>query len=64
MKAAVEAKSDHLYIEVAERIESLIANQAFKIGDKLPSVRALSREQGISLSTAFQSYYHWRVRVW
>ena len=29
-----------------------------KVGDKLLSVRALSKEQGISLSTAFQSYYH------
>ncbi len=28
-----------------------------KVGDKLLSVRALSKEQGISLSTAFQAYY-------
>jgi DNA-binding transcriptional MocR family regulator len=27
------------------------------VGDKLPSVRQLSKEQGISLSTAFQAYY-------
>jgi DNA-binding transcriptional regulator YhcF (GntR family) len=27
------------------------------VGDKLLSVRALSKEQGISLSTAFQAYY-------
>ena len=54
----MEVKPDHLYIEVADRIESLIENQSFKIGDKLPSVRALSKEQGISLSTAFQAYYH------
>ena len=51
-------KPDHKYIDVAERIETLIANGVLKVGDKLLSVRALSKEQGISLSTAFQSYYH------
>jgi DNA-binding transcriptional MocR family regulator len=51
-------KSEHKYIDVAERIEKLIENGVLKVGDKLLSVRALSKEQGISLSTAFQSYYH------
>jgi DNA-binding transcriptional MocR family regulator len=51
-------KPDHKYIDVADRIEKLIENGVLKIGDKLLSVRALSKEQGISLSTAFQSYYH------
>jgi DNA-binding transcriptional MocR family regulator len=54
---AVINKSDHKYIEVAERIETLIEKEVFKVGDKLLSVRALSKEQGISLSTAFQAYY-------
>lgn len=49
---------EHLYQEVADRIEQLIAKRALKMGDKLLSVRALSKEQGISLSTAFQAYYH------
>ncbi len=51
-------KPDHKYIDVAERVERLIENGVLKVGDKLLSVRALSKEQGISLSTAFQSYYH------
>ncbi len=51
------AKPDHKYAEVAERIEVLIDNRVMKVGDKLLSVRALSKEQGISLSTAFQAYY-------
>jgi DNA-binding transcriptional MocR family regulator len=50
-------KSDHKYVEVSERIETLIERGIFKVGDKLLSVRALSKEQGISLSTAFQAYY-------
>lgn len=55
-------RPDHLYLEVAERIERLIEQKALKIGDKLLSVRALSKEQGISLSTAFQAYYHLESR--
>lgn len=55
---ATLSKSDHLYVEVADRIESLIEKNSLKVGDKLLSVRALSKEQGISLSTAFQAYYH------
>ena len=50
-------KPDHKYAEVAERIELLIDKRVMKVGDKLLSVRALSKEQGISLSTAFQAYY-------
>lgn len=50
-------RTDHKYIDVADRIEKLIETGVLKVGDKLLSVRALSKEQGISLSTAFQSYY-------
>lgn len=53
----LDVKPEHKYIEVAERIEALIEKQVLKVGDKLLSVRALSKEQGISLSTAFQAYY-------
>lgn len=53
----VLVKEDHKYVEVADRIERLIENGALKVGDKLLSVRALSKEQGISVSTAFQAYY-------
>jgi DNA-binding transcriptional MocR family regulator len=49
-------KSDHKYIEVSDRIETLIENGVLKVGDRLLSVRALSKEQGISLSTSFQAY--------
>ena len=52
-----DLRQEHKYIEVADRIETLIEKQILKVGDKLPSVRALSKEQGISLSTAFQAYY-------
>ncbi len=57
MEAQTQAKAEHKYLEVAERIERLIEKKVLKVGDKLLSVRALSKEQGISLSTAFQAYY-------
>jgi DNA-binding transcriptional MocR family regulator len=53
----VATKPDYKYAEVADRIETLIENGVLKLGDRLLSVRALSKEQGISLSTAFQAYY-------
>jgi len=49
---------DHLYLQVADGIEKMIAEEILKIGDKLPSVRVLSEEYGISMGTAFQAYYH------
>src|SRR5436190_21715408 len=58
MEVQTEIQPDHLYQEVADRIEQLIERKALKVGDKLLSVRSLSKEQGISLSTAFQAYYH------
>jgi DNA-binding transcriptional MocR family regulator len=49
---------DHLYLQVADGLEKMIADDILKIGDKLPSVRVLSDEYGISMGTAFQAYYH------
>ena len=49
---------DHLYMQVSDGIEKMIAEDVLKIGDKLPSVRVLSDEYGISMGTAFQAYYH------
>lgn len=51
-------REDHLYIQVAEGLEKMIAEEVLRIGDKLPSVRVLSEEYGISMGTAFQAYYH------
>jgi DNA-binding transcriptional regulator YhcF (GntR family) len=56
MHEVVIEKDEFLYQQVAERIERLIDDHVLKTGDKLLSVRMLSKEQGISLSTAFQAY--------
>ena len=49
--------NDHLYMQVAEGLEKMIMEEILRIGDKLPSVRVLSEEYGISMGTAFQAYY-------
>ena len=51
-------QGDHLYLEVANGLEKMIGEDVLRIGDKLPSVRVLSNEYGISMGTAFQAYYH------
>ncbi len=48
----------HLYLQVANGLEKMISTEVLRIGDKLPSVRVLSEEYGISMGTAFQAYYH------
>jgi DNA-binding transcriptional MocR family regulator len=45
-------------MQVANGLEKMIAEEVLLIGDKLPSVRILSEENGISMGTAFQAYYH------
>ncbi len=49
---------DHIYMQVAEGLEKMIADDVLRIGDKLPSVRMLSIDYGISMGTAFQAYYY------
>src|SRR5881392_1027200 len=51
-------KEDHKYMQVAGGIEQMIHEEVLRIGEKLPSVRVLSEEYGISMGTAFQAYYH------
>ena len=57
MKKLVDiADNDFLYAQIAARIQNQIKENLLKSGDKLPSVRALSHEQGISISTAYKAY--------
>lgn len=45
-----------LYEEVAERMSRLIEEGIFRAGERIPSVRALSRQFGISVSTVLEAY--------
>lgn len=58
MKKTIAIADDHLYLQVADGLEKMIAEEVLRIGDKLPSVRLLSDKHGISMGTAFQAYYH------
>jgi len=49
---------EHLYLQVSDGLEKMIEEEILRIGDKLPSVRVLSNEYGISMGTAFQAYYN------
>src|SRR5262245_23958215 len=48
----------HLYEELADRITGMIDRGALKIGDRLPSVRKLATQEGVSVATVVQAYVH------
>jgi DNA-binding transcriptional MocR family regulator len=52
----------HKYQLVASHLEAQIRGGVLRAGDKLPSVRVLSREQGLSVSTVLQAYYELEAR--
>src|SRR5580700_8615338 len=46
----------HLYDLLAEDLTGLIAKGTLRAGDRLPSVRQLSDQRGVSISTVLQAY--------
>lgn len=50
------SEGNRLYQQVAARIASLIEGGTLEVGTRVPSVRALSEQHGISISTALQAY--------
>lgn len=54
--------NDLLYMQIANGIEYQIKNDVLKAGNKLPSLRTISQEKGVSLSTAMQSYFELESR--
>ncbi|MBM3738835.1 MAG: winged helix-turn-helix transcriptional regulator [Acidobacteria bacterium] len=48
--------SGPLYVRVASQIESQIRDGVLRAGEKLPSIRYLSEQRGVSISTALQAY--------
>lgn len=45
-----------LYRALADRIGEQIANGTWRAGERVPSVRALAREQGVAINTAIGAY--------
>lgn len=50
-------KQELLYLQIAGTIEHQIRNDVLKVGDKLPSLRTICIEKGVSLNTAQQAYF-------
>ncbi|MBS1615810.1 MAG: PLP-dependent aminotransferase family protein [Bacteroidetes bacterium] len=50
--------SELLFLRIARQLERQISDEVLHVGERLPSVRMLSRQQGISVSTALQAYAH------
>jgi DNA-binding transcriptional MocR family regulator len=46
-----------LYIKIANSLQQQINNDVLKEGDKLPSIRMICRQHGVSMSTAQFAYY-------
>src|SRR5437763_1351892 len=45
-----------LYLNVASGLSEKIINGTFKTGEKMPSLRVIKTEHGISMNTAVQAY--------
>lgn len=48
----------HKYISLAQQLEKLITDGSYKVGDKLPSLRTIKSEYGVSVSTALETYLY------
>lgn len=52
-----EEENIYVYEEVAGRIARLIEQGTFRTGDRIPSVRNLSRQMQVSISTVVKAYF-------
>lgn len=52
----VEHGGLHLYEDVAGKIEHMINRGAFRAGDRIPSIRAMSRQLRVSINTVSAAY--------
>jgi len=53
---AAAATSTPLYVRIAETLAQQMARGTLRPGDRVPSLRDLSRQQRVSISTALQAY--------
>ncbi|MGD9364500.1 MAG: PLP-dependent aminotransferase family protein [Desulfobacteraceae bacterium] len=52
----MESGSAFRYAELADKLESQIMDGTFRAGDKLPSIRSLHAQTGLSISTVYQTF--------
>jgi DNA-binding transcriptional MocR family regulator len=56
MIARTPADGSRLYEQMADKLATMIAQGTLRPGDRVPSVRGLSKKQGVSVSTVLQAY--------
>src|SRR5256885_16855715 len=54
--ATVARAESPLYLQIAESMTQQVARGALRPGDRVPSLRRLSRQRRVSMSTALQAY--------
>lgn len=55
-RQGLQSEQDFLYEQVADDIAAMIDAGSFRLGDRIPSVRELSRKRGVSITTVMQAY--------
>jgi DNA-binding transcriptional MocR family regulator len=60
--SAMTQQEGLLYEKVADRVAELIARGVLRPGDRVPSVRRLSRQERVSVATVVQAYQQLEVR--
>src|SRR5215467_15516068 len=53
-----------LYLKLAQNLEQQIQKGTFTVGDPVPSVRELSRQHRVSVSTVLQAYFLLENKGW
>src|SRR5436190_17526985 len=53
-----------LYLKLAQNLERPIQKGTFIVGDQVPSVRQLSRQHRVSVSTVLQAYFWLENKGW
>ncbi|HEY2380407.1 MAG TPA: PLP-dependent aminotransferase family protein [Terriglobia bacterium] len=61
---SMQALKPPLYLKVARQIEQQIRKGALQAGDRVPSIRGLRRQQGVSVSTVLQAYFWLENQGW
>src|SRR5271167_3339467 len=54
--SAANGADSPLYIQIAETLVQQVAAGALRPGDRVPSLRQLSQQRSVSVSTALQAY--------
>jgi DNA-binding transcriptional regulator YhcF (GntR family) len=63
MVNGLDSQNDFLYGRIARKFARQIEEGVLRAGDRMPSVRKLSRTERVSMSTAWQAYMLLECRI-